>query len=33
MTPMIEQFSADRVNDAVELLRDGKIRFRAVISY
>jgi alcohol dehydrogenase/propanol-preferring alcohol dehydrogenase len=33
VTPMIEQFSADRVNDAVERLRDGDIRFRAVISY
>jgi D-arabinose 1-dehydrogenase-like Zn-dependent alcohol dehydrogenase len=32
-TPMIEQFTADRVNDAVELLRGGGVRFRAVISY
>lgn len=33
VTPMIEQFPADRVNDAVNLLRDGGLRFRAVISY
>lgn len=31
--PMIEQFSADRVNDAVDLVRDGGVRFRAVINY
>lgn len=33
VTPMIEQFTADRVNDAVERLRDGGVRFRAVINY
>ncbi|HST48819.1 alcohol dehydrogenase catalytic domain-containing protein [Jatrophihabitans sp.] len=33
VTPMIEQFPADRVNEAVGLLRDGRIRFRAVINY
>jgi len=33
VTPMIERYPAERVNEAVERLRDGDVRFRAVISY
>ena len=33
ISPMVEHFKFDQINDAIKKLRDNKVRFRAVLTW